>query len=189
MVAYRLEWGETGVMSFIVNHNGKVFEKDLGKNSTALGAKMNAFDRGLGGSQWHPEGVRACCAALPCIFVMPVLQGCLLTRVLETLAQLCDELAFRVSVIREPGSGLRVVFEKPTLTQRDVIEIVGFEPSQTGGAEAVREFDGARPTARPYDPASSLGLEATTVRLKVEQIQLVSDVGQVDLGRIGLQGA
>jgi hypothetical protein len=51
MVAYPAEWGETGVMSFIVNHNGKVFEKDLGKNSTALGAKMNAFDPGPG---WKP---------------------------------------------------------------------------------------------------------------------------------------
>jgi hypothetical protein len=90
---------------------------------------------------------------------MPVLQGCLLTRVLETRAQLCDEQASRVSVIREPGSGLRVVFEKPTLTQRDVIQIVGFEPSQTGGAEAVRVFYGARPTARPHDRASSLVLK------------------------------
>ncbi len=51
MVAYPAEWGETGVMSFIVNHNGKVFEKDLGKNSTALGAKMSAFDPGPG---WKP---------------------------------------------------------------------------------------------------------------------------------------
>jgi len=44
MVAYPAEWGETGVMSFIVNHNGKVFEKNLGKESAALGAKMTAFD-------------------------------------------------------------------------------------------------------------------------------------------------
>ena len=44
MVAYPAEWGETGVMSFIVNHNGKVFEKNLGKDSTALGAKMTAFN-------------------------------------------------------------------------------------------------------------------------------------------------
>ncbi len=43
MVAYPAEWGETGVMSFIVNHNGKVFEKNLGKDSAALGAKMTAF--------------------------------------------------------------------------------------------------------------------------------------------------
>ena len=44
MVAYPAEWGETGVMSFIVNHNGKVFEKNLGKESTALGAKMTTFN-------------------------------------------------------------------------------------------------------------------------------------------------
>jgi hypothetical protein len=30
---------------------------------------------------------------------------------------------------------------------------------------------------------------STAVRLNVEQIQLVSGVGQIDLGRIGLQGA
>ena len=48
MVAYPAEWGETGVMSFIVNHNGKVFEKDLGKETSALGAKMTSFDPGPG---------------------------------------------------------------------------------------------------------------------------------------------
>jgi hypothetical protein len=32
-------------------------------------------------------------------------------------------------------------------------------------------------------------MENTAVRLKVEQIQLVSGVGHVGLGRIGLQGA
>jgi hypothetical protein len=48
MVAYPAAWGETGVMSFIVNHNGKVFEKDLGKDTAAIGAKMKAFDPGPG---------------------------------------------------------------------------------------------------------------------------------------------
>jgi hypothetical protein len=51
MVAFPAEWGETGVMTFIVNHNGKIFEKDLGKDSAALGAKMSAFDPGPG---WKP---------------------------------------------------------------------------------------------------------------------------------------
>ncbi len=51
MVAYPAEWGETGVMSFIVNHNGKVFEKDLGKGSAATAAKMLSFDPGPG---WKP---------------------------------------------------------------------------------------------------------------------------------------
>jgi hypothetical protein len=54
MVAYPAEWGETGVMSFIVNHNGKVFEKDLGKDSAALGAKMSAFDPGPGWKEVAP---------------------------------------------------------------------------------------------------------------------------------------
>ena len=53
MVAYPAEWGETGVMSFIVNHNGKVFEKNLGKDSTALGAKMTAFNPSAG---WKAVG-------------------------------------------------------------------------------------------------------------------------------------
>ena len=35
-------------MTFIVSHNGKVFEKNLGKNSAEIGAKMAAFDPGPG---------------------------------------------------------------------------------------------------------------------------------------------
>jgi hypothetical protein len=48
MVAYPAEYGKSGVMSFIVSHNGKVYEKDLGKDSTAIGAKMSTFDPGSG---------------------------------------------------------------------------------------------------------------------------------------------
>jgi hypothetical protein len=51
MVAYPAEYGLGGVMSFIVNQNGKVYEKDLGKNSTAIGARMAAFDPTTG---WTP---------------------------------------------------------------------------------------------------------------------------------------
>ncbi|MDP2827059.1 MAG: DUF2950 domain-containing protein [Sulfuricellaceae bacterium] len=51
MVAYPADYGSSGVMSFIVNHNGKVYEKNLGKDSTAIGAKMSAFDPGAG---WKP---------------------------------------------------------------------------------------------------------------------------------------
>jgi hypothetical protein len=50
MAAYPAQYGESGVMTFIISHNGKVFEKDLGKNSTAIGEKINAFDPGTG---WH----------------------------------------------------------------------------------------------------------------------------------------
>jgi hypothetical protein len=48
MVAYPAQFGQSGVMTFIVSHNGKVFEKNLGKNSAEIGAKMTTFDPGPG---------------------------------------------------------------------------------------------------------------------------------------------
>jgi hypothetical protein len=48
MVAYPAQYGQSGVMTFIVSHNGKVFEKNLGKASAEIGAKMAAFDPGAG---------------------------------------------------------------------------------------------------------------------------------------------
>lgn len=48
MVAYPAEYGESGVMTFIVNHNGKTFQKDLGKNTVGIGAAMTSFDPGAG---------------------------------------------------------------------------------------------------------------------------------------------
>ena len=54
MMAYPAEWGKTGVMSFIVNHNRKVFEKNLGKDSNALAAKIMSFDPGPGWNDAAP---------------------------------------------------------------------------------------------------------------------------------------
>ena len=48
MVAFPAEYGETGVMTFVVSHNGKVFQKDLGRNSVKAGAAMTSFDPGAG---------------------------------------------------------------------------------------------------------------------------------------------
>lgn len=48
MVAYPAVWDQTGVMTFMVNQNGEVYQKDLGKNSTAIGAQMTSFDPGPG---------------------------------------------------------------------------------------------------------------------------------------------
>lgn len=44
MVAYPASYGDTGVMSFIVSHNGRIYEKDLGENSKKLGASMTRFN-------------------------------------------------------------------------------------------------------------------------------------------------
>ena len=55
MVAYPDEYGDSGVMTFIVSHNGKVYEKDLGKNSAKAGAaKMTTFDPGAGWKEVAP---------------------------------------------------------------------------------------------------------------------------------------
>jgi hypothetical protein len=54
MVAFPAEYGVTGVMTFIVSHNGKVFQKDLGKNSVKAGAAMSSFDPGAGWAEVAP---------------------------------------------------------------------------------------------------------------------------------------
>lgn len=44
LLAYPHDYGRSGVMSFIVSHNGKVYEKNLGPNTEKLATKMTAFD-------------------------------------------------------------------------------------------------------------------------------------------------
>ena len=44
LVAYPAEYGVSGVMTFIVNHDGVVFEKDLGKQTEKIASTMKKFD-------------------------------------------------------------------------------------------------------------------------------------------------
>ena len=44
LVAWPAEYGVSGVMTFIVNHDGVVFQKDLGENTEAAVEAMNAYD-------------------------------------------------------------------------------------------------------------------------------------------------
>ncbi|HYA02281.1 MAG TPA: DUF2950 domain-containing protein, partial [Syntrophobacteria bacterium] len=44
MVAYPATYGSSGIMTFIVNHDGIVYQKDLGKNTEAILAKMTLFN-------------------------------------------------------------------------------------------------------------------------------------------------
>lgn len=44
LVAYPARWGNSGVMSFICNHDGVVFEKNLGKDTVAAASKMTLFN-------------------------------------------------------------------------------------------------------------------------------------------------
>jgi len=54
MVAFPGEYGETGVMTFIVNQNGRIYEKNLGARSTSLGMGMKLFDPGPGWKEVAP---------------------------------------------------------------------------------------------------------------------------------------
>ncbi len=44
LVAYPAEYDNSGVMSFIVNHDGKVSQKDLGKNTVAVAKGMTVYN-------------------------------------------------------------------------------------------------------------------------------------------------
>jgi hypothetical protein len=44
LVAYPAHWGESGVMTFVVNQWGKVYERNLGAQSADLAGAMTAFD-------------------------------------------------------------------------------------------------------------------------------------------------
>ena len=44
VVAYPAEYGNSGVMTFVVNHDGKVSQKDLGKNTATVAAAMKEYN-------------------------------------------------------------------------------------------------------------------------------------------------
>ena len=44
VLAYPAQYGDSGIMTFIVNQNGIVFEKDLGKTTDQVAAQITAFD-------------------------------------------------------------------------------------------------------------------------------------------------
>jgi Protein of unknown function (DUF2950) len=53
LIAYPADYGNSGVMTFIVNHDGVVFSKDLGKDTEKLAGEMNVFDPD---KTWKSEG-------------------------------------------------------------------------------------------------------------------------------------
>ena len=43
-VAYPAQYGSSGIMTFVVNHDGVVFEKDLGANTAQVAGAMSKFN-------------------------------------------------------------------------------------------------------------------------------------------------
>ena len=50
LVAYPASYGNSGVMTFIVNHAGTVYEKDMGENTDATAKAMSSFNPD---KSWH----------------------------------------------------------------------------------------------------------------------------------------
>jgi hypothetical protein len=44
LVAYPAKYGSSGVMTFVVNHEGAVYEKDLGKDTSSLAAHLTDYN-------------------------------------------------------------------------------------------------------------------------------------------------
>jgi hypothetical protein len=44
VLAYPARYGYTGVKSFILSHDGEVYERDLGKDTASIASRMRAFD-------------------------------------------------------------------------------------------------------------------------------------------------
>ena len=50
-MAFPAEYGSSGVMSFIVNHQGIIFQKDLGPNTAKIASGIKEYDPD---SSWQP---------------------------------------------------------------------------------------------------------------------------------------
>jgi hypothetical protein len=51
LIAWPAQWGNSGVMTFLVNQEGRVFEQNLGPKTDVIARKMKAYDPGPG---WKP---------------------------------------------------------------------------------------------------------------------------------------
>jgi len=54
-VAYPAQYGNSGVMTFIVNHDGVVYQRDLGPDTAKLAQAMTRFDPGKGWNRFNAD--------------------------------------------------------------------------------------------------------------------------------------
>ena len=52
IVAWPAEYGESGVMTFMVNHQGRIWQRDLGPKTSKIVPKMTAYDPD---AHWRPS--------------------------------------------------------------------------------------------------------------------------------------
>jgi len=54
LIAYPARWGASGVMTFIVNHDGVVYQRNLGRRTAAIAASITRFDPDANWSKAQP---------------------------------------------------------------------------------------------------------------------------------------
>jgi hypothetical protein len=57
LIAYPVRWAESGIMTFIVNQDGTVFQKNLGEETVKIAAKIKEYDPGSDWSVVNDEGL------------------------------------------------------------------------------------------------------------------------------------
>ena len=57
VLAWPVTYGETGIKSFMVSHDGQVYERDLGRDSASRAASIDTFDPGPGWSKVSPQAL------------------------------------------------------------------------------------------------------------------------------------
>ncbi|GJG94239.1 DUF2950 domain-containing protein [Cupriavidus pauculus] len=55
VLAWPARYGDTGIKSFLVSHDGQVYERDLGRDTARRAATIDTFDPGSGWSKVAPE--------------------------------------------------------------------------------------------------------------------------------------
>jgi hypothetical protein len=58
LLAYPEHWNQSGVMTFIVNQDGKVYQRDLGKKTSRIAGRIKEYNPGAGWSLVQDEGMR-----------------------------------------------------------------------------------------------------------------------------------
>jgi len=54
VIAWPARWDDSGVMTFIVNHEGVVYQKDFGPQTAELAPAITSFDPGPGWQKAQP---------------------------------------------------------------------------------------------------------------------------------------
>ncbi|WP_066742314.1 DUF2950 domain-containing protein [Cupriavidus sp. D384] len=63
VLAWPARYGDTGIKSFMVSHDGQVYERDLGRDTATRAAGIDTFDPGTGWSKVAPELLQPMTAA------------------------------------------------------------------------------------------------------------------------------